>query len=257
MSTSTQHGTTKTVLPLLLAANDVGQEQRVLRLRNDYQFQVVSRSAADLPCDFVWFPHSKKYGIELKDGGDILGSLSDKRIVGQAKKMVETLDFPLILIAARVGHERATGKLILGGSATGWDYRSYKSMMADLMMIGCAVEEWDGDATERIAAWVINTMKEDHAWLQQRTRPQTWALVPSYNNAIWALSAFEGIGPKTAEALLKKYGSVAGVIKAAAAATTSDISKKSRNKFGTGVEGMGAKRAASFVGEITMDYVSQ
>lgn len=249
----------------LLSSKDVGQAERVKHMQNTYS-QLDVRPTNGLPADFMWFAHGKKLGIELKAGGDLLGSLGGRkgsRLGGQVRKMLETLDFSLILWCARTEMDKATGKLWMNGQETGWDYRSVMGMLADLMMLGVAVEVWDGPVEERVAAWVINTSKEDHEWLRARTRPEAvWSLDPAYSNGVWALCAHEGIGPPIAEAMLRKWKSPARVYEAALQVTGLHPTRKPKDIkwFCNGVEGQGkggrkwtlsAAKAESFIREVT------
>lgn len=249
----------------VLVSNDVGQKDRARELRQTFDLGAKLVPAKQIPADFVWFPHGKRYGIELKVGTDLLGSLgSQGRLGGQVRQMVEGLDFGVILIHGGFEMDPATGKLLvnMGRSRvieTNWQYRSVMGMLADVQMAGVHVEQWNGPGiVERIAAWVINTCEGDHAWLKGRTRPSVMALAPSYNNAIWSLCSHTGIGPELAQALLRKHGpSVAEVYYAAmeAAGKVDEpryIDLKDGVKwFMEGVKGLGAKKAETFIREAT------
>lgn len=225
---------------MLLVAKDTGWEGTVAKLHQFKGVETAVHAAHSLPCDFVWFAHHKKMGIELKRAGDLLSSLSG-RLAGQAKKMVEKLDFGIVLIAGRIEHERATGKLVLNGIETRWDYRSWMGMRADLGMIGVYVEEWDGQAEERVAAWYLNSQKEDHAWLRGRTRPQLLTLDVGHRDAVWSLCAWEGIGVTTAERLLEKYGTASKVYQTAA------MHKTTPALFCKGIRGFRQAAASTFL----------
>lgn len=235
---------------MLLLSDDVGQDNRLLALQNTYQIQC--SYAHGLCADFVWFPQGKSYGIELKVAGDLLGSLGDKRLAGQVRKMTETLDFPILLIQGSLTMQPASGKLLLNGEPTNWEYRSVMSLLAEVGMAGVFVEQWAApNVAERIASWYMITQKEDHAWLKQRTRPEVMTLDPAYSNSIWALCAADGVGPKTAEGMLKKYGSLADVyVEAARINLSLPDKKKAGREFAKGVEGLGAKKAESFIREV-------
>ena len=229
---------------MLLISKDVGWEDKYYALRTlDIEAQV----KAGLLADFLWFAHTKSIGIELKMGGDLLSSIADKRLVVQAKRMVEKIDLPILLIVATLGMEKATGKLVMNGHPTNWDYRSVMGMLADVGMMGMFIEVWSGPAVERVAAWYINTQKKDHAWLQTRSRPQLFTLGESHNNAVWSLCAWGGIGPKTAKSMLKKYKTAANVYTAARALPTKQMSVKD---FAKDIEGLGPKKAKQFIEEV-------
>lgn len=244
----------------VLVANDVGQRERAKELKSTFDITAKLVPAKSLPADFVWFPHGKKFGIELKVGTDLLGSLgSQGRLAGQVRQMVEGLDFGIILIHGGFQMDPATGKLLVNMGKvieTNWQYRSVMGMLADVQMAGIYVEQWNGPGiVERIASWVINTCEGEHAWLKGRTRPSVMALAPSYNNAIWSLCSHDGIGPETAQAMLKWWGTVANVYSAAIhckleADKTHDWSKPVK-AFCKHVNGLGPRKAEQFIREVT------
>ncbi len=233
----------------LLAANDVGQKERVERLAKDFDIKVNLTPANKLPCDFVWFANGLRCGIELKVGGDLLSTIAEKRLGGQVQGMLKKLDFCLLLWVGRVEHSRSTGKLTLNKQTTNWEYRSVMGILGDLRMLGMAVEQYDGDAVERVAAWYINSQKEDKAgWLRQRSRPNVDHLAyQPFANAVHALSAFPSIGPVMAETLLKTFGSVGEVM----AAFSEDVEASTLSKR---VKGMGVKTARKLQNEVTESF---
>lgn len=245
----------------LLTSKDTGQAERVKHMRNTYA-QLNIQPTNGLPADFMWFAHGKKLGIELKVAGDLLGSLGGKkgsRLGGQVRKMLEQLDFSLLLWCARTEMDKATGKLWMNGQETNWDYRSVMGMLADLMMLGMAVEVWDGPVDERVAAWVVNTCKEDHSWLRNRTRPEeVWSLDPAYSNGVWALCAHDGIGPEVAQEMLKKWGPAVSMVYTIAGEyhrehklmETQRDKNKVITRFCKDVKGLGPGRAVSFLQEV-------
>ena len=245
----------------LLSSKDVGQAERVKHMKNTYS-QLNVQPTNGLPCDFMWFAHGKRLGVELKVAGDLLGSLGGKkgsRLGGQVRKMLEQLDFSLLLWCARTEMDKATGKLWMNGQETNWDYRSVMGMLADLMMLGISVEVWDGPVDERVAAWVVNTSKANHSWLRNRTRPEeVWSLDPAYSNGVWALCAHDGIGPETAEAMLRKWGPGVGMVYTIAVEYQREYdlmeSQKDKRKviarYCEDVKGLGPGRAESFLREV-------
>lgn len=232
----------------LLAANDVGQKERVERLAKDFDIKVSLTPANKLPCDFVWFANGLKCGIELKVGSDLLGTIAEKRLGSQVQGMLKELDFSLLLWTGKVQHIRANGKVSVNNQTTNWDYRAVMGILGDLHMLGMAVEQWDGDPVERVAAWYLNSQKEGKAqWLKQRSRPNVdhIAYTP-YANAVHALSAFPSIGPVMAEVLLKQYGSVSKVVNAFVRGKPETVAE--------GIKGMGAKTARRLKNELLESF---
>ena len=126
-------------------------------------------------------------------------------------------------------------------------------MLLGVDFIDCPNEN---DAAREIVRLVTTLSKDEHKWLKQRTRPEVLTLDGAYRNAVWSLAAFDGIGPETAEAMLKKCGSVEMVIQSAThygSVTPENISELAK-EFAAGIEGLGPKRAQRFIEEVTQQW---
>lgn len=165
--------------------------------------------------DYAFWPHGLSVGIERKTISDLLGSMSDKRIVAQAHGMVEGYDLAILL---REGSFRRSTRQTVqyfdvrhpeadkeGWVQTGWAWSSFSGMMFDLWLLGLIV--WDcpvvGEAALDIATIVESLSKDEHRWIRERTRPDVMTADKQWRNNVWALCAFDGIGPETASDLLR------------------------------------------------------
>jgi hypothetical protein len=192
-----------------------------------------------LSADYIWDAHGKVVAVEVKwSVSDLLSSLQTTGEVGgprlavEVRKILAFADVPLLLVPA-LRSRQADGKvLILPDRVSGWDYNSVKGILADVALYGCIVDEWEGDIARRLAQWYYTTRDPSHEWIRQRGRPEFISLDPLYSEAVWMLCSAPGIGPVTAEALLKEFGSVSAVVQA----TEKELVK---------VKGVGPRTAAS------------
>ena len=182
--------------------------------------------------DYQTFPHGLNVIIERKTISDLLGSLSDRRLVAQAHKIVAAADIPILLRegAFRKGVTQMVEYLqprhpdadATGWVRTGWAWASYQGMMFDLKLMGILI--WDtydlGSAGDDIAIIVESLHRDEHKWIKERERPSLLTADRQYRDNVWGLCAFPGIGPETAETLIKHYGSFAAAVDAVANSPT-------------------------------------
>lgn len=210
--------------------------------------------------DYQFFPHGLTALIELKSVSDLLGAMTSKRLVAQAHGIAETADLAFIMVRGRYTEEAGrvtyyapkrpqTGKD--GWVLSGWNWDSFQAIKADIMLLGVDFIDCpnENDAAREIVRLVTTLGKDEHKWLKQRTRPEVLTLDTAYKNAVWSLAAFDGIGPETAEAMLKAYGSVANVVMQATMDTQYE-----KPEFAKHVDGLGPKRAQRFIEEVTQQW---
>jgi hypothetical protein len=178
--------------------------------------------------DYVWYPHTKTFAIERKTITNFLQSLKDRQLVEQAQKGTRLFDRYFLLIEGDF-REEADGHLAFhapkhpeagvdGWVYSGWLYASVEGMLVELALLGvttlrCRMFQYD----RRVAGVVLNTSRIDHqGFIRERMRPM---LPPDmafasklYTDAVWALCALDGCGPKVATALLNEYKSLDEVI---------------------------------------------
>lgn len=188
--------------------------------------------------DYVWYPHGRQYGIERKTVTNLLQSLKDRQLVQQAHRGVEQFDRYFILIEGDY-REGSTGAFefhsprhpesdVQGWVTSGWRWDAIEGMLLDLSLLGAFYVRCKMFDYARKVSMVVNSTSASHkAFIRERERPQ---LPPSaalggelYSDAIWALCALDGCGPKVAEALMAEYGSLAKAIEAIADGRIGDV----------------------------------
>ena len=176
--------------------------------------------------DYAFFPHKMRVLIERKTISDLLSSLSSKRLVTQVHRMLGESDLSILL---REGaHRRGpNGRVEFysprhpdagddGFVVSGWNWESYSGMMLDLSLLGLVIHDCPvlGEYPAEVARIVTALSKDEHRWIQERERPQVTSFDSQYKNHIWALCAFDGIGPEWAEAMDKVFGTFKEVVNA-------------------------------------------
>lgn len=177
--------------------------------------------------DYVWYPHTKTFGIERKTVTNLLQSLKDRQLVEQAHRGVKAFDRYFLLIEGQY-REGKTGQFEFytprhpeagtdGWVTSGWRYDAIEGMLLELNLLGvfiltCPLYEYP----RKIAGVVNNTSAPEKQFIREQMRP---ILPPEaamggelYTDALWALCALDGCGPKIAEALLHEYGTLAEVV---------------------------------------------
>ena len=110
-------------------------------------------------------------------------------------------------------------------------------MLLDLNLLGvfilhCPMFEY----ARKIAQVVNSTTAESKKFIREQQRPPLPATAAlggeMYKNAVWALCALDGCGPKVAEALRNHYGPLNKVIAAMAKGTVWQVKLDSGRKIG-------------------------
>ena len=166
--------------------------------------------------DYCFFPHQLTVLIERKTIPDLLGSLSDNRMVDQAHKLIASANTAILL---REGELRRDISQVSyrdpkhpeadkdGWVRTGWSWDSFQGMMLDIQLMGILIYDAVpmGSAAYEIARIVQSLSKDEHKWIRQRQRPDIVTIDPQYRDPVWSLCAFSGVGPETAEGILRAY----------------------------------------------------
>lgn len=158
--------------------------------------------------DYLFSAHGRIVGIEVKwslsdlfDSLKVLGENGGPRLQVEVRKLLSVCDLAFLLVPPLRG--RGDGKLYRNdGEVSGWEYNSVKGILTDIQIAGVMVDEWDGDIAQRVAQLYYVISAQEHGWMQQLGRPDFLSLDPNWTQAVWALCAFDGVGPVTAEALL-------------------------------------------------------
>ena len=169
--------------------------------------------------DYMFDANGKMVGIEVKWSiGDLLSSLQVQgeaggpRLAVEVRKLLAIVDIPILIVPGI--RMRGDGFVTADygmRDKTGWQYSSVKGILSDIQLYGCILDEWDGDIAGRLAQWYYSLKQPGHDWIRQMGRPEFTTLDTQYTHAVWALCAFTGVGPVAAEALLRKFGSIANV----------------------------------------------
>lgn len=209
----------------VVLVDDREPDSAVPRLR---EYGLLALSSRLESADYESYPHGLKCLIERKTMSNLLTSMSDRQLVSQAHRMVESSDLCFLL---REGAFRRSPQAVLeyysprdpradgeGWVQSGWAWDSFQGIMIDIQMMGVKMLDCPvlGEYPMEIARVLVNLHKEEHRWIKERQRPDVVFLDKEYRNVLWALSAFDGIGPEISEALLYKFGTVYEVIRAAA-----------------------------------------
>ena len=203
---------------------------------------------------------------------NLLTSMSDRQLVGQAHKIIETADIGFLLRegpfrrspAGAVEYfsprdPRATHD---GWVLSGWSWDSFQGMMIDLELLGMKFLDCPtvGEYPVEIARLVTNLCKDEHRWIRERQRPEVldkdgMPLVDKqWRNVIWSLSAHDGISTDTSEALLREWKNLYGVYDAAVN-KTDELAKTNVAKEGKKHRSFGKIRAARLKEEALEEWL--
>lgn len=159
--------------------------------------------------DYMFEAHGKLVAIEAKwslsdlyDSFRVEGESGGPRLAVETRKLSSVADIAFLVCPPI--QSRGDGKALRDdGQVSGWEYNSVKGILTDVQLAGVFVDEWDGDIAQRIAQLYYVLSHQEHDWIKQRGRPEFVTLDPRYRATIWALCAFDMVGPVTAAALLE------------------------------------------------------
>ena len=246
----------KTVRPMIIVSKSEPDEA-CPRL-SSFGLNAISGEAGT---DYVWYPHGKQFGIERKTVSNLLGSLKDRQLVQQAHRGVKQFDRYFLLIEGDYRQGR-TNKFEFhsprhpeadrdGWVESGWLYEAIDGMLLELnllsvFILNCQMFEY----SRKISQVVNSTMAENKKFIREQMRPELPATAAlggeMYKNAVWALCALDGCGPKVAEALLQHYGSLAKTVSLMAQGKVANVKLGSGRKIGKPL----AKRLQAAVTEV-------
>ena len=185
--------------------------------------------------DYIFYPHGLKVAIERKRVDDLLNSLRDSRMVNQAHRLIDQFDTAILLIEGR--YDRAINGVVTyevnnKWVESGWSWDSFTGIMLDLKWMGLIVHQcMSGDAAREIARIVGSLCKEEHSWIRSRERPAIITIDKAWRNVVWALCAFDGVGPEWAEAMLRRCGTFDRVLNLDTE-MLAEVTSSSGKKFG-------------------------
>jgi len=141
-------------------------------------------------------------GVEWKEAGDFLNSISDGRLFGQAKGLSSNFSTPIIIII---------GNVYKSICKTKFHWRSYLGAKASLVRsfgistIDCYDHE---EAVDFLRILFEQEKKGGSGEKRPIINPRTFSLV---DRRLSALSCIEGISMKKAEKLLDEFGSLLSI----------------------------------------------
>ncbi len=232
----------KTLAPPIVVVSKSEPEEACPRL-STFGLNAISGEAGT---DYVWYPHGKVFGIERKTVTNLLGSLKDRQLVSQAHRGVIEFDRYFLLIEGnyRMG---PTGAFefhspkhpesdMVGWVESGWRYDAIDGMLLDLNLLGVFILQCPMFEYARKISQVVNsTCAESKKFIREQMRPQLPATAALggelYSDALWALCALDGCGPKVAEALLGHYQTFAKTVAALSKGSVESV-KLEKRKIG-------------------------
>lgn len=188
-------------------------------------------SVTRLDCgDYLFYSRGRRVLVERKTVSNLLGSLKGQ-LSEQAQRMLNSADISVLLVTGEFRRDpdgylsfRTNGMWM----KSGWPYASVMSILIELQLAGLIVVYWApmSDHAKALSQLVPAFDREDFSFLRTRQRPE-----PTYSDAVWALCALPGLGPKSAAALLETFGSLYAV----ACASVEELASVTINgrRFGT------------------------
>jgi ERCC4-type nuclease len=213
-------------IPDLLETNEVPNERRELKVGDYFCGEITSEGT------YTGIP------VERKEIGDYLRSMNDGRRDEQLYNM--SYGFPLSYIVTIGSPSRAL-------RGTRMTLNAYVSSL-----VGSSLKR----APDGVGGQVVTVNLEDETdfvlflkYLDEKVKEGSFARIPAMQKRVWkpeeflvyVVSSLPGIGAKTANNLLKYFGSVRGVMNA---------SKEELME----VDGVGKKRAEEIHSVLTMEY---
>ena len=231
-------------------------------------FSGLNAISGEAGTDYVWYPGTKKFGIERKEITNLLGSLKDRQLVEQTQRGIKDYDRYFILIEGDY-KEGPDGMLWFhsprypdadkdGWVKSHWLYEAVEGMLVGLVILGASIIRCKRyDYAKKIAGIVAQTSSTSNgAFIRERMRPVLPAVTAlasdGYSDAIWALCAIDGCGPEIASALIEEYGTLANVIRNLAEASPPGI--KSPQTVLVNGKKLGAKRAQRMIDVVNKNF---
>jgi ERCC4-type nuclease len=166
------------------------------------------------PGDYIWMGwDGSNIGVERKEINDFLISWETGRLTDQSSRMVEAYQLPFLLIEGRVDRDQAGFLTIVRGHETRArqiPFNTFELIKIELQMKGMiVVETTNRTSTLSMIQTLYNwTLQPEHKLLADRTKTK----YSNLSEELVFLSSLPTIGPDTARALLKQFGSPIAVI---------------------------------------------
>lgn len=167
----------------------------------------VSLATEENGVDIMWASRGGLWGIQRKEVGDLLSSVTDGRLSKELAQM-QAIEQAILVVEGRL-HWTGEGELL--GEYGNMTRRGFHGMLWSVRQRGVWVEfttnlEHTMDVVRWLADW---SRKERHSGLRNRPGPQTtWGHITDREWGIHLLCGMDGIGPGMAAAIFDHFGSV-------------------------------------------------
>lgn len=168
----------------------------------------VSNEPEEYGADFLWTGYGDKlWGLQRKTISDFISSLHDGRL-GMELQQMQQLDMRMMLLE---GQPKWTvdNKLVasFGPEFTKDQFHSLK--LSITMMFGVSVFDSQSitDTMELVRSFVEWSRKEEHVALMRRPKEKSqWGSASSQDYRCWLLQSVPGVGPKLARVIDEALG---------------------------------------------------
>lgn len=164
--------------------------------------------------DYVWEHNDTWHGVQRKELSDFLASLQDGRLAKEIGQMRASITMPMLVIEESAGQPQwAHPHELDGGTWAGYTGRpiTWAALQKILLTIraqGIGIAATSGP--RQTAQWIVAmrdwSMKETHSIKGRPTPKDDWGNATNRDWQMHLLTALDGIGPKTANAILDHLG---------------------------------------------------
>jgi len=168
--------------------------------------------------DYFWVDiEGKTYGIERKEAGDFIHSLTSGRLSEQLSRCVETFDYPILLTEGNF-NSNPDGMVTIPANNHVLNkkvpFMTIQSSLLELQFAGVFHMHTNNQNTtarliKGLYAW---SQKKEHSLLNARSRVNT--ITGRADDPLWLLMGLPGIGVSLAKPLLEMFGSPMNVFEA-------------------------------------------
>ena len=156
-------------------------------------------------CDFLIPCPVGMVGVQRKEIHDLIASRSDGRLSRELAQMKQ-LDIGILLVEGRL---KWTSDGMLSTSRSKWTRSQHLGLLFSIQSSNIWVNSSMDiqDSREYLSALEKWMMKEKHAGLMTRPKPQTiWGQRNDRDWGIHVIQSFDGIGPGVAGAIVDRFG---------------------------------------------------
>lgn len=188
------------------------------RLKRNCAAQGIELACTSYPesigADFAWLDIEDNWrGIQRKELGDFLASLDDGRLAKEIKQLNAFVTMPVLILEGRLqvvnGGDGGGGMVSTGKYRNDIAWDSYQRRLMTIMHHGLHVVRCD--EPKQTADWITAhyqwSMSASHETGSTRPKPTgDWGKPTNRDWQVHLLTALDGVGRKTAEAVLDELG---------------------------------------------------